>query len=135
MEPFVDELRKFEAIHQWWSPQTFQRLENKTLTEFTRAKLADLSTLSPLLQSGSVEEFETWIAAILEAAPKMITVVLACCLDRLHQMDYAQDAISQSIVAWYRKEGWSFPPFHHEQGQKIDDDWNGRTATQPEDDA
>lgn len=135
MEQFLDNLRKFEMMYQWWSPQTFQRLENKTLTEFTRKTLYQLSTLGQLLQSGSVEEFEALIAAILETAPKMITVVLACCLDRLHQIDYAQQAISQPIVAWYRQEGWSFPPFHHEQGQKIDDDGNGRIATQPEDDA
>ena len=124
MESFVQDLASFERIHQWWSPQTFQLLTNKTLTEFSRAKLAELPTLGPLLQTGTLEEFEAFIAAILEAAPKMITVVLACCLDRLHTIDCAQQPVSAAIVAWYRQEGWNFPQFRHEQDnecQKIDD--------------
>ena len=130
MESFVQDLASFERIHQWWSPKTFQVLTNKTLTEFSRAKLAELSTLGPLLQTGTLEEFEAFIAAILEAAPKMITVVLACCLDRLHTIDCAQQPVSAAIVAWYRKEGWNFPQFSHEEsGQKIDEDESIRHAT------
>lgn len=130
MESFLQDLSAFERIHQWWSPQTFQLLSNKTLAEFTRAKLAELPTLGPLLQTGTLEEFEAFIAAILEAAPKMITSVLACCLDRLYGIDCAQQPVSKPIVAWYRREGWSFPEFCHElPTQKIDEDESTRRAT------
>ena len=120
MEQFVDELRKFEVIHQWWSPQTFQRLDNQTLKRFVDEQISTCEAFEQLLQTGSTDEFETWIAAILEAAPKMITVVLACILNNLHSLDSANQLLSEQIVAWYRKEGWSFPPFRHEMVQKIE---------------
>ena len=133
MEQFVEALRSFEAIHQWWSPQTFQRLDNQTLKTFVEEKLVELSKLSPLLQTGTVDEFESFIAAILDIAPKMITVVLACCLATLHAFHHAQEPVSHSIVDWYRQEGWAFPPFCHEQDvvKKIDDDAHMGDRTQP----
>ncbi len=130
MDDFVDELRKFEVIHQWWSPQTFQRLDNQTLKRFVEETIAKFDAVQTLLQTGSVDDFETWIASILEQAPKMITVVLACCLNTLHTYDCNEQPISRAIVGWYRQEGWNFPPFLHEQGgQKIDESESMRRAT------
>jgi len=129
MESFVDDLRKFEVTHQWWSPQTFQRLENQTLKTFVEETLSESTVAQTLLQSGSTDDFESFIAAIFEVAPKMITVVLACCLNHLYSIDSAEQPISQPIVAWYRQEGWNFPPFRHEEVQKIDEDVPARNVT------
>ncbi len=126
----MDELRKFEVTHSWWSPQTFSRLENQTLKTFIQTTLKEHPIVQTLLQTGSEEEFETFLAKILDVAPKMITVTLACCLDMLYDMDCTEQSISRAIVAWYRKEGWKFPPFLHEDGeQKIDGADSNRPAT------
>ncbi len=130
MDVFVEELRKFEVTHSWWSPQTFSRLENQTLKTFIQTTLKEHPVVQTLLQTGSEEEFETFLAKILDASPKMITVTLACCLDTLYSMDCTEQHISRAIVAWYRKEGWKFPPFLHEDGeQKIDETESKRPAT------
>lgn len=117
----MEELRKFEATHSWWSPQTFSKLDNQTLHTFIQTTLQANPVIKTLLQTGSVEDFEAMIVKILEVAPKMITVTLACCLDTLYTLDCDEKPISKEIVGWYRKEGWMFPPFLHEGSeQKID---------------
>lgn len=130
MESFVQELASFEHIHQWWSPHTFQRLDNQTLKTFVEKIISESFVIQNLLDTGSIDDFESFLAAILENAPKMITIVLACCLDYLFRMDSEEITISHSIVTWYRQEGWNFPEFRHEH-QKIDENILTEIATHP----
>lgn len=114
MEAFIDALTAFERIHSWWSDETFQKLDNQTMRNFLQDTIGEHSWCHDLASSGTAEQMDQFKAQLLDRCPKMTQSALMNFLDYVYTFDTTGTPFSTQIVAWYRAQGWQFPPFSHE---------------------
>ena len=119
METFVEAIASFEKIHSWWSDETFLKADNATLKKFVQNMIYINEYTTDLAVTGTTESMEQLIATLNEQSPKMIVATLMNFLDYLFTFDTDGKLYSKEIVAWYRAQGWQFPPFSHEEDQTI----------------
>jgi hypothetical protein len=111
MEELLNELKKVEQEHRWWSPEVFLSLENKTLKRKVVEIIEKSTYITRLAAYGTKEDIQDFTFELHEKTPMMIVSVLSCFLDKMFTLETHHVPISNEIVAWYRKEGWQFPKF------------------------
>jgi hypothetical protein len=111
MDELLNELKKVEMEHRWWSPEVFLSLENKTLKRKVVEIIEKSTYITRIAAYGTREDIQDLTFALHDKTPMMIISVLSCLLDKMFTLETLHVPISQHIVEWYRSEGWKFPKF------------------------
>ncbi len=117
MESLIQDLYTFEAEHAWWSPETFQRLDNLVLKDATEDALTRHHYyVQNLIQTATAEDMDSLKEALEKGSQKMLPITLTCLLDLFYrEATEFEKPISKEAIMWYRQQGWKFPNFPHEE--------------------
>ena len=130
MDTFVEAIASFEKIHSWWSDETFLKADNATLKKFVQNMIHISEYTSELAVTGTAESMEELVTILKMECPKMVMVTLMNFLDYLFSFDIDGKPYSKELVAWYRGQGWQFPPFSHEEEADADSETDSETESE-----
>jgi hypothetical protein len=115
MDAVLETLNAFLKRHIFWAPERFQELEDDDVRKTVRAAFREPSGFIPnLLQTGTIEDMETFSETVKTKAPLLYVATMAGFLEMLYSQEVRELPYSKDLVVWFREKGWKFPQFKFE---------------------